>query len=160
MSDSLVELVFCYVPRRNARHQLGGLVSAANNAYPGKAHPSTDIKGLFGALIDSGRVDLLRSEHHDHEVVKSVFVTVAQFRIIMTDELNHHATLQATGGTAVDLVARPELLVTNFARHAHEEWAINLRKEGIPTCVVINGHGSDRRKAIPVTHRKQGISIN
>lgn len=154
-----VELTFRYVPRKYAAHQLRGLVSAANRASLGKKYNSGDIPGLFGALVDSGRVDLLRSEHHDLEVEVSVIITLAEFRTIMSDGLNHHGTLVATNGTPTDLVVRPELLVTHFARYSNEEWAIGLRSNGIPTCVWINGHGSNRR-AQKVPHRKRGVSVS
>ena len=160
MSDKKIELVFCYVPRRHAQHQLNGLASALDNAFPGKRHSRADIKDLFAALIDSGRVDLLRTEHHDHEFGTSVFVSIDAFRNIMVDSLNHHGTLKATGGVDLDLVARPELLVTNFARHSHEDWAIKLRKDGIPTCVGINGHENNRRPRTIIPRRKRGVSIN
>lgn len=148
MSERMYELVFRFVPRKLSYHLLHGLIAAVKHAGSTKKYNEHNIRELFADLIDCGLGDLLRSVHHGSSSLVSIFVTESDYKNIVSCDLNHHGTLRATGGLAVDLVGEPELLATNFAQHAHCDWAINLRKEGVPVCVWINGSDNSRRHKI------------
>jgi hypothetical protein len=156
MNGNEVEFFFHLVPERHAFHLANKLKSAASAVDPLRKLSVDRPHEIFELLIQNGKSDLLHGEHHAIGDQVPVIVSITEYTVILTDPVNVRATLETTKVKPRELIANVRLLVTHYARHSMANWAIELCRKGLPTCIWINS-GDNVRRRQPNRHHRDGL---